>query len=176
MDINRGGVSAVGGRTTIVDASFSRPANTTAYAAGDAVSDDASSPTTLEFANVGRINGGTGLIVGAKLIDSANQSTLPNFELWVFDTEPTAMEDNAAFDPTDAEAADVVGIVQFSTNFIGDETSGAGGNVVFQSDQLNFPFECGAASTSLWGQLVARNAYTPVSAETFTIRLDVVQD
>lgn len=176
MTTTQGPHRSVGGYTTVVEASFTRPSNTTQYTAGDAVSDDTSSPTTLEFSSCARVDGGEGLVVSVRLVDSANQSTKGSFELWLFDTEPTAMEDNAAFDPTDSECTNVVGIVEFTGTFIGDATAGSGGNIVFQSDQLNFPFQCGDESTSLWGQVVVRNAYTPVSAEVFTILLDIVQD
>ena len=37
-------------------------------------------------------------------------------------------------------------------------------------------FKCAAASRDIYGVLVVRNAYVPVSAEVFKVRLHVLQD
>lgn len=163
-------------QTAVINASVTRPADTTAYAAGDAVTDSTSAPTVITFTNVAKANNGGGTIVSAELIDSANQSTKGIFELWVFDTTVTPDNDNAVFTPTDAELATLVGIIPFDVSYVGDAQSGANGNAVYQANFLNLPFKAGAASRNLFGLLVVRNAYTPVSGEVFTIRLNVSQE
>ena len=169
----------VGGKTAVVSGSITRPADTTAYAAGDAVTDSTSSPTTLTFSNAARVNQGSGVIVGATLVDSANQTTKGDFDLLIFDTTYTPDNDNAVFTPTDAELETCIGVIRFASGsfVIGDATSGAGGNA-FCSGTItnNIAFKCGSGSASLFGALVARSAYTPVSGEKFTIRLRILQD
>jgi hypothetical protein len=59
-------------------------------------------------------------------VDSANQTVKATVELWLFDTTFTPDNDNAAFTPTDAELLTLVGIIQFSTWFVGDATAAAG--------------------------------------------------
>lgn len=174
-DRNRGGVAAVGGVTAIAEASFTRPSNTTAYAAGDVVSVTGGTPAVQEY-ECGRINGGSGVILDAWLIDSANVATKGSFELWLFDTEPTAVADNAAFAPTDAEMLTLVGVIPFTAAHVGLSGSGAAGNCVLRADKQNIAFDCAAASKTLYGVLVVRNAYVPVSAEVFKVRLNVLQD
>jgi hypothetical protein len=159
-----------------INASVTRPADTNAYAAGDAVTDSTSAPTVITFTNAAKQNNGGGTIVSAELIDSANQSTKAVFELWLFDTTVTPDNDNAACTPTDAELATLVGIIPFDVSYVGDAQSGASGNAVYQAQHLNLPFKAGASSRNLFGLLVVRNAYTPVSAEVFTIRLNVAQE
>lgn len=172
----------VGGRSRTINGSVTRPADTNVYAVGDAITDSTSAPTVLTFSGCARINQGSGTILGATLIDSANQTTKGDFDLFLFDTTYTVDNDNAAFTPTDAEMETAVGVISFLGGFAkaGDATSGAGGNLIYagQLGAYNDPivFQCGAASTSLFGALVARNAYTPVSGEKFTIRLRIAQD
>ena len=163
-----------GGRSKQISANFTRPADTTAYAAGDAVTNSTSSPAAITFSNCARISGGTGIITGCTLVDSANVATAGSFELWIFTASPTPDNDNAAFTPTDGECETLVGVYPLSTSYVGDATSGAGGNRVYESDEKLKPFTC--ATTDLYGLVVVRNAYVPVSAEKFTFILRVLQD
>ena len=171
------GQEEVGGRGMVITASLTRPNDANAYAAGDVITNSTSSPTVITFSGCARRNGKSGLVIGAQCIDSANQSTKPTLELWLFDTTFTPDNDNAVFTPTDEELATLVGIIQFNLWFVGDATAGAGGNCA-SLGALTEPmaFVTGASSTSLFGILVVRNAYTPVAQEQFTIRLRVLQD
>lgn len=146
------------------------------YAAGEVITSTV--PAALTFAGVGRVSGGTGLLVDALLIDSANQATKPSLELWLFSTAPAMDNDNAVFTPTDAELAALLGIIQFQTAFVGDATAGAGGNSVIPSERTYLPvyLKCASTVTAIYGVLVTRSAYTPVSGEIFTVILKVVQD
>jgi hypothetical protein len=164
--------------TKIVSGSITRPANTTAYAAGDAITDSTSAPTAITFAGCASANGGTGTIYSCQLVDGANQSTKGQFELWVFagTATPTPDNDNAVFTPTDAELANLVGIFEFNAWYVGDATSGVGGNCVSRALNQNMGFDCGASVDDLYGLMVVRNAYTPVSGEVFTFILHVGQD
>lgn len=166
----------VGGTTVKKSGTITRPNDTNIYAAGDAVTNSTSAPVTASISGCARISAGSGVILNAMLIDSANQATAGSFEAWIFDTTITADNDNAVFTPTDAELATVVAIIPFVTSYIGDATSGAGGNRIYTSDQVNRGFVCAAASTTLYWALVARNAYTPVADEAFTLRMTIVQD
>ena len=172
----RSDLQSVIGEGAPIEANFTRPADTTTYAAGDVVSDSTSSPTVITFSDAARISAGNGIVISAVMTSSANETTKPTLELWVFEAEPTAMEDNAAFDPTDAEIRDVIGIVEFSTWHEG--LAGAGGNS-FSSGSMkpdNATFKTGASSKDLYGILVVRNAYVPISAERFDFKLGVVQN
>ena len=164
-----GGVTRTVGQVGTSRASFTRPANTTQYAAGDVVSD---SSAVMTFPNALREFMGT--IKQATLIDSANQGTLLDSELWLFDTDPGVTTDNAAIDWTDAEVLRVVGVISFAVanGKVGLAGSGASGNAVNVQSGLNIPVR-GLQTNDLYGVLVARNTYTPVSAEVFTVILAV---
>ncbi len=155
---------------------FSRPANTTAYAAGDAVTDSTSAPTVITFSECAREAAGSGTIISITMLDSANQSTKGSFELWLFDTTFTPDNDNAVFTPTDAELRTLLpnGVIPLTLTYVGDATSGAGGNAVYTSE-VRIPFVCASGSRDLYGGIVVRNAYTPVSAERFDFTLGILQ-
>jgi hypothetical protein len=161
------------GMTGFSRASFTRPADTTAYTAGDAVSDSTSAPSVITFKSVTRE--GFCTIQQAILLDSAAQATKIDAELWLFDTAPTAVNDNAAITFTDAELANLVGVIDFAVANVktGLATAGAGGNAVNVKTGLNIPVRLPKLVNDLYGVLVVRNAYTPVSAEVFTITLGV---
>lgn len=161
-------------RQIVVEASFTRPSDTTAYAAND-VAGPTAGAAVITFSNCARANGRGGVIVGATLHDSANQSTKPVMELMLFDTTFTPDADNAAFTPTDAEMETWIGSIAYGPSSIGDATAGASGNAAFSLAPLAIPFVCGASSRDLFGALIVRQAYTPVSAEVFKIRLWVLQ-
>jgi hypothetical protein len=164
---------------TMTFADFTRPSDTNAYTAGDVVADSTSAATVLTFPRcaVGR----NGTIRSALLIDGAAQATKLSADLFLFDTAPaTYGNDNEAFVPTDAEMKTAIGVISLdgtaAANIkVGDATAGAGGNCIVQLSGLDIPFQCVPGSSDLFGVLVARNAYTPVSAETFRIKLGIEQ-
>lgn len=175
---NRAGSRSISSQQVEVSDSFTRPADTTAYTAGDAISNaTGTTHTYLTFSDCAAAVGGGGTVISGVLASSANQGTKLDAELWLFHTAPTAMEDNAAFDPTDAEMLTVVGIIEFGTSdwYVGNAGAGATGNAVALGSTGVFPFVCQSTSKDLYGLLVARNAYTPVSGEVLTVTLQVQQ-
>lgn len=162
----------VRGQGHTVSDSATRPANTTTYTAGDVVGDG----TVLEFVNASARSSEPGIIQQAIISSSAYVTPAPDLELWLFDTTVTADADNAAFTPTDAELATLVGVIDFSTTTwkTGTATAGAGGNMVCVADNLGIPFNTISNQNSLYGVLVTRNAYVPISGEIFTIRLQII--
>lgn len=164
-----------GGYTTVISASKTRPSDTNAYAAGDVINESTSAGTVYTFTGCARFTGGSGIISKVMIDDSAYVATTLQAELWLFNATYTADNDNAVFTPTDAESQTVVARIPVNIAYVGDATSGAGGNVGLESGVVNIPFVCNA-DANLYGVLVARNAYVPVSAEVFNIRLFIYQD
>jgi hypothetical protein len=151
---------------------ITRPADTTAYAAGDQVADSTSAPTVLTFTHMSRYPTARGSIKKVSILSSAYVATAPDFELWLFDTTMTPNNDNAAFAPTDAVVATRVAIIPVNIAFVGNATAGAGGNQVLESDpEVEYHYRTAEGTNSLFGCLVVRNAYVPVSGEIFTIQI-----
>ena len=161
-----------------VSGTFTRPANTTAYASGDVMNDSASAPTVATIANAARIPGKGGIIHSAYLHSSQN-GTWANIDVFLFSAAIVAPgNDNAAFTPTDAELLTLLGVFQFlaAGAIIGNAGAAAAGGSLLALQDLRRPFQCAANSTTLYWVPVARGAYTPVSAEEFTLVLGLVQD
>lgn len=142
--------------------SVTRPANTTQYTAGDVMG----GLFTFSVAA-----GSSAFVRGAVFIDSAAEATKPEFDLFLFSAEPTVAADNAAFAPTDAEMLKCVeALVFLASNF---KTAGANG--VITRTGLDIPYTH-VTDRNLYGVMVARNTYTPVSSEVFTLTLGTVSD
>ena len=84
----------VGGKSVQKSSSFTRPADTTAYAANDAIADSTSAPTLLSFANCANANGGQGYIVKTRLLTNQKTCTA-RFRLSFYHTAPSPVNDNA---------------------------------------------------------------------------------
>ena len=156
--------------TSTVTASLTRVTGTTQYAAGDVIA--ATAPVTMPFTGLTRKSQEGGLIKSAVAVSSAAQATKIDLELWLFTADITDLDaDNAAWTPTDAQLETLIGIIAFPVaNWkAGDATSGAGGNAACSTLNIDLGFQ----SDTLYGVLIARNTYTPVDSEKFTIRLNI---
>lgn len=160
----------VGGVTKVISASFTRPNDTTAYAAGDAVNNSTSAPTVITFTSAARVSGGSGIIIGATLTKSTNGSTGDSFDLHLFDTTVTLANDNAADAASDGEVLTYIGTINFSA-----ATDTGANNRAYMASGINLPFVT-VGSANLFGKLVARGAYAPGAQEVFNIRLLLQQD
>lgn len=158
------------GRT--ISQSFTRPADTTPYAAGDVVCNSTSVPVPITFGTIAKGSMLT-TIMQATCIVEANNATKPDLQLWLFDTAPVSPNDNAAFAPTNAEMETLVAIIAFPVGsfVVGNAGAAAAGNVACDAQALFIHANPTANSAALYGILVVRNAYTPTSAEKFVIRL-----
>jgi len=159
--------------TKIIEATFTRPADTTAYADGDTVCNSTSAPTIMTFSNVARAGGLGAVLQSALLIMSTAAATAGDFDLLLFDTSITMSNDNAAFSPSDSDVEKAVAVIQFRGTTNGSKLAA---NIVYDAGAISRSVKCAASSTSLYGVLVARSAYVPGNAEVFRVRLGVIQD
>lgn len=143
---------------------ITRPANTTAYTGGDVVgqADTAvaanAGTAILSFQNA-CIPGGTTWITRAWLrIDVASvPSGMTSFRLHLYDTSPTAILDNAAWDLVSGDRAYYLGYIDLGTPV------DVGSTLYVQSAGIGDEFKCASGSTTLYGELVTNGGYTPSS-------------
>ncbi len=180
VDVTRvQGTVTVGGTTIVQSASgtITRPADTTAYASGDLVANSvtAGSVTALQFSTLARISGGSGVIVGARIQKSTAGITNAAFRVHYFDTVPTftSAGDNSALSTVVVASAkgylgyvDIPAMVGFS-----DVAWGTGAP---DNSRGSIPFK--ASAQIIYAIVEARGAYTPGSAEVFTIATFALQD
>jgi hypothetical protein len=143
----------------LVQSSVTRPADTTAYAAGDVVGG------LLTF-GAGQAHG---IVETAVLVGTAAEATKPELDLFFFSEPPTVAADNAAFVPTDDQMINTcLGVITFlAADFHVGSANGVAHNVLHQNPSVSFL----APSGLFYGVLVARNAYVPISAEVFAVKL-----
>jgi hypothetical protein len=148
---------------------LTRPANTTAYAAGDVVGTASTGVLTLNGA--AKSNSGGGRILGVRLNKSGTTVTNATFTVHFYNTAPTAVADNAAWDSLYAEAEYYIGSTALTLMTAG----GAGGG--FTSLVVNPPlwYQTASGSKALYAVITAAAAYTPASAETFKLSVTVEQ-
>lgn len=145
-------------------ASFTRPADTTAYASGDIVANSptAGSVVPMNFGDVRKGPGFGSRIRRVRLTKSSAPVTNAQFRLHLFNVLPTVSSgDNAAIAITTGAA----GYIQ-SLDLTIAQTFGDGATVQGTT-------EVNVVSGTLYGLLECRGAYTPTSGEIFTVGLEV---
>lgn len=167
------GQDVVAGQSAItVSQEVTRPANTTAYTALDAISDSTSAPTALSFALAGRGSGQYGMIVKALLLTDQKTCTA-RLRLHLFQTAPTAINDNSPYLTLYANAAIWVGQIDFPALATEDPSNST--CAVAQQLSQPLPYLCAAngaaADTTLYGLLEAIDAFTPASGQKFYVKL-----
>ncbi len=147
---------------------MTRPANTTAYAAGDLVANDTTvgNVVPLIFPR-SRLRGRTsGQVTGASIHKSAASVTNANFRLHLFNQAKTLTNgDNGAL--VFSNLAGYVGAIDIDTEAT---PTTAGGGAYKHSAAVALAF---AATGNLYGYLEALEAYTPASGETFAVTVDI---
>jgi len=132
-----------------------------AYVANDAVGG------LLTFANAARVSGGGGVIKDVVIIDDAGQDVA--LELWLFDQTFTAMADNAAWAPAEADLENLVAIITTD-----DGAWFAAGTPSAALIEVSQRYDC--TGTSLFGQLVTRGTPTFVATDDVTVKIGLLQD
>lgn len=149
-----------------ISSSVTRPSDTNAYAANDALSSSTSAPTVGggTLTGMARASGGPGKILDAVFSMSAGSAL--QGELWIFDQAVTAINDNAAFSVSDSDILNLVGIIPFNCV----DTTAA--NAASYVTNIGIGYTCvGSANLRYLVKVMA--AVTPASAEVLSIRLHV---
>jgi hypothetical protein len=158
-----------------------RPANTTAYAAYDAVSDVTSNDHFLFLRTlIGPQY--SGKLKGVDVKVNANVAALqPDLDLWLFDTDIAETADNSPMALSFTDVLKAVGIIPIPVSGwrVSNNGAGAAGSII-QTVSVDIPFTLSSAEKAgtqrLFGQLVMKNAYTPVASTRFHVTLLLEDD
>jgi hypothetical protein len=170
---------SVAGATVAPSASFTRPADTTAYAAGDLVANSTVAASVVPLSwTAARVPAGSGMVRRARLKKSGTAVANASFRLHLYGADPSAASgitngDNGAW-------------LTKESGYLGSfdcDMSGATGRAFSDSaevlgvpavgTEVNFSLASGQA---VYGLLEARAAYAPASAEVFTCVLEILQN
>lgn len=152
-----------------VSVDITRPADATAYAVNDALSDSTTAPTSGGFTltSIARKSGGSALITDVWVANSNPAATPLQGEIFFFNTAVTNVNDNAAWAVSDAEIKTCVGRVGFALE--------TGGNNSFAHVQnVNILATC-SGTANLRFLIRVKNAYTPTASEVTTVVVKALQ-
>ena len=167
-------VQVAGTITAKTSASFTRPANTTAYAVNDVLGTSVAGSPVLTFTNVSRVTGRGAYIQRARLVKNGTTVTSATFRLYLYASSPSGLSSLVDNDPWPmlwANRAIRIGFIDFPTMITGGTGSDSSAAQIYPVNLPVLP----EGSTSIFGVLVTQAAYTPASAEQFHVELMVDQ-
>lgn len=175
--LNVGGnfIGLVGGSTILARDEFSRPTDTNAYAAGDAVSattSDTGTTALRALSNIGRVQADTGYITKVRLATD-QAANVAVFRLHFYTVAA----------PTTALVGDNVALVSYYANFvqkIGEvdlvpmttsTVAGASTMAKAENSTIRMAFALDAASRSIYYRLETLTIFTPANAQKFYLEV-----
>lgn len=165
-------IGSVGGMAQIVGGTFTRPSDTTAYASGDLVANSVTAGSVVPITvNAARITNGTGMIRRVRLLKSSTSTTNASFRVHFYRNSPTPTNgDNGAWLTTESI---YIGSVDITIDKVfSDGAKGIG--TPNNGSEINF--DASANTNKIFALIEARAAYTPASAEVFTLAVEVLQN
>lgn len=155
--------------------SQTRPANTTAYTAGDVVCNSASACTLLQFSEILDLRGGSGYILGIRY--SCDQKSItPRTRFYIYNaSNPTVSVDNAAHRDLFADAAKRLGYIDLPAMTTGEDATNSDMSYT-QDFGLRHPVKAAAGSRDLFVLRKTLDAYTPASGSVCTTTLFIESD
>lgn len=148
-----------------ITATFTRPSDTTAYTIADLVANSVTAGSVVPMTiNIG---GSGGRLHYAKLKKSGTTITNATFNMHLFGSSPTFVNgDNGALSYT---ATDYLGKLPFTIMVAGTDV----GNTQIRAGETNFIYPWTLPFAQVFAVLEAAAAYTPASAEVFTLLLGI---
>lgn len=165
-------------KNTAAQLLVTRPADTTAYTAGDVIGTSTSAGgAVLEFPDMVNELGHIIITdVDLRVDLNAVPASMTSFRLHLYNvTPPSALADNAVWDLPSGDRASYLGYVDLGTPV------DVGSTLFVQTSGVNKKIKVGvqgasmvSGNGSLFGYLVTNGGYTPTSAATLSIRLNAV--
>ena len=154
-------------------ASFTRPANTTAYASGQLVANSttAGSVVPMSFAIAGNSMPGATRITRVRLAKSGSLATNASFRVHLYATSPTPANGDGGVWSTDQSTSYLGAIDVPSMKAFTDGCCDVGAAAAGSEFLLRLP-----AGKTIYALIEARAAYAPAASEVFTLTLEMVDD
>lgn len=152
------------------DVEFTRPSNTTAYTAGDAVTNNATTTVPMDFSTLASYGKGHGYIVGARLVMNEKSETA-SWRVHLYNTSSiTVAADNAPWVDMYADVADKIGWISLGAMTTPADASTSDVSRT-QDFSIRIPYKCLSADRSIFAVLETVDAWTPASGTKFTLSL-----
>lgn len=156
----------------VLSGTITRPADTTPYASGDLVANNvtAGSVTAIALSGATINPGGKGRVERVRLSKTNVVVTNASFRVHLFTVSPVtfANGDNGAF-----SSDGVAGYLGYCDVTVGQAFTDGSQGVGVPSSGSGIAYEAMTGTSGLYVVLEARGAYTPTSAEIFTVKAEV---
>jgi hypothetical protein len=165
------GSLTVDGKAYRVAVDITRPANTTAYTAGDVIGTGSGDAAIITLASIGP-SAGFVLVQSIELVIgiSAVPSGMTSFRLHFYNAKPTAIADNAAFNLVSGDRSSYIGYIDLPA------PQDFGDTCFTQVDYPGKLFKLDTASTSLFVQLQTIGGFTPAAnSEVYSLRVKTLE-
>lgn len=168
---DNGGSLTVDGKAYRAAVDITRPANTTAYGAGDVIGTGTGDDAIFTLSGIGP-SAGFVIVQSIELVIgiSAVPSGMSGFRLHFYNAKPAAAADNSAFDVGSADRGKYIGYIDLPTPV-------DLGSTCFT--QIDFPgklFKLDTASTSLFCELQTIGGFTPAAnSEAYSLRVKTLE-
>lgn len=150
---------------------ITRPANTTAYSAGDVIGTGSGDAAILTLSSIGP-SGGYVLVQSIELVlgISAVPSGMTSFRLHFYNAAPGAAADNSVFDLASGDRAKYIGYVDLPAPI------DFGSTCFTQVDYPGKLFKLASATTSLFCELQTIGGFTPAAnSEVYSLRVKTLE-
>lgn len=153
---------------TTLSATVTRPNNTDAYGIGDVIG--TASTSVLKFTGASPLGAGLVIIgVSLQLSIAAVPSGMSNYRLHLYNAEPTAIADNAAFNLPSGDRAKYLGYISIPV------PEDLGDTIRVQNDDLAKFLKVTDSAGAIYGVIETRGAYTPAAQTVYTVTIDVLR-
>ena len=172
-------IGEVGGKSISVGDETTRPANTTAYTAGDAISADTSDSgtTPLRSLAVGRVTGGSGTLAKFRLMtDQAACVAAVRVHFYTVAAPAGAIVgDNVPMTLLYANKAQRIGHIDLPA-LATSTVAGASTGAATQDLDTRMEIKCAAGDQNIYYRLETLTAFTPASGQKFYLEAQILQD
>jgi len=160
----------VSGNMAIITAEQIRVSDTNAYIAGDVVSNSTATSTMLTFTNAARVNGGSGYIVLARAVTD-KKSITPRLDLQVYnDNTATIVGDNVLHAELYADIGKRIGNIVLPAMSTPLGTTASDLSRAMDAT-IRVPYKAASGTRNVYVLITTLDAFTPASAEKFSITL-----
>lgn len=163
-----------GKNVVTVAVEVTRPADTTAYAANDVVSDSTSATTPLPFDGLIRDDGMSAYVVAARVVTNKKGIT-PRIRVHLLNALPVAANiagDNLPYKALYADTGKRVAV--FDLGAMSTPADNTNSDISGAADfGLRIPLQAAAGSKRLYAVLETLDAFTPDAGQKFTLALTV---
>jgi hypothetical protein len=161
----------VDGKAYLASVDITRPANTTAYSAGDVIGTGSGDAAIITLSTIGP-SGGYVMVQSIELVlgIASLPTGMTSFRVHFYNDKPAAAADNSVFDLASGDRAKYLGYVDLPTPV------DLGATLYTQADYSGRLLKLASATTALYAEVQTVGGFTPANnSEVYTLRVKTLE-